>query len=383
MRSIETKSPYLTVMLPVYNGQDYLAQAIESVLSQPCEDLEVLVLDDGSKDNTKKIAQKYVRQDPRVRLLSHENVGLGQNRNLGYAYVRGEWLVFLDHDDVMFPGIYTEALLNSLTKCKESGIEMVVNSRVRGNEQLSDLYFDRIKTNGLFPSGSQESWNIPFELATNLYSSDLIMRNNILFSTTRPEMESIFRHKCAYLANRVMFCNQGFIEIRRMSDSQITKTWNKLQMRAVRLAEYAKLPQWHSQHGNDADAVNQAYRILSGTIVEFFDDAVRSGTSVEDIQGLLYDNEVDKEILIPNDNYTISANSMIRLYHNKYFLLMKVFATIRGLIRLSRRGFVASFHINRNIVRVTCAQLAAVSRNYPTAIRRILAHAEKEKRNLN
>lgn len=383
MRSIKTKSPYLTVMLPVYNGQDYLAQAIESVLSQPCEDLEVLILDDGSKDNTKKVAQKYVKQDHRVRLLSHENVGLGQNRNLGYAYVRGEWLVFLDHDDVMFPGIYTEALLNSLTKCKESGIEMIVNSRVRGNEQLSDLYFDRIKTNGLFPSGSQESWNIPFELATNLYSSDLIMRNNILFSTTRPEMESIFRHKCAYLANRVMFCNQGFIEIRRMSDSQITNNWNKLQMRAVRLAEYAKLPQWHSQHENDADAVNEAYRILSGTIVEFFDDAVRSSASVEDIQELLYDNEVDKKILIPSSNYTVTANSMIRFYSNKYFFLMKVFSIIRGLMRLSRRELVALFHVNSNTVRITYAQLAAVSRNYPTSIRRILAQAEKEKRNSN
>ena len=379
MSHIMQDRPYVTVMIPVYNGENFLRQAVDSVLSQPCRDFEVLILDDGSTDRTREIGEMYAAQDDRVRFFTHKNVGLGENRNLGYPYVRGTWLIFLDHDDVMSPGVYTEELHHALEECESAGIEMIVNSRVRGNEQLGDLRFDRIPTNGVFPSHDSVSWKIPYELATNIYSADLILRNNITFATTRPEMESIFRHQCAYLANHVMFCNQGFLEIRRSSDSQITSNWNQVKMRAVRLAEYAKLPLWHKSHGNDPAAISKAYEVLSDTIVEFFDTAVRAELSRADIDKTLVSNKVHNDVLLPRAEYTTVARNLIHWYQGGKLVRIKVDAIFRGAIRVLKRKFTA-FEQERGVEnRWTDAQFSEAVKQYPSAILSLLGKTEERK----
>lgn len=360
--------PYITVMVPVYNGENFLRQAVDSVLSQPCGDFEVLILDDGSTDRTREIGEAYAAQDNRVHFFTHENVGLGQNRNLGYPHVRGKWLIFLDHDDVMFPGVYTEELRQALEKCESTGIEMIVNSRVRSNEQLGDLRFDRIPTNGIFPSHDPVSWKIPYELATNVYSADLVLRNSITFATTRPEMESIFRHQCAYLANRVMFCNQGFIEIRRASGSQITNNWNRMKMRAVRLAEYSKLPAWHKVHGDDSAAVSKAYEVLSGTIVDFFDAAARAGLPCEDIDKTLSENAVRDDVLQPRAEYTKTARDVLRHYRAGRLGRIKADAILRGLVRVAKRRFATSDQERGADLQWANEQFEEAAKRYPAAI---------------
>lgn len=293
--------PFLTVMIPVYNGADYVADAIRSVLNQPCRDLEVLVLDDGSTDDTLAICQRLAEEDSRVCVVTHTNVGLGANRNDGFAYVHGTWLVFLDHDDVMAPDIYSEPCMHALEICMQQGIEMIVNSRVRVDEQLHHPRFDALSLNGVFPQGSVQSWDIPYELATNWYSSNLIERNCIRFAETRPEMESIFRHQCAYLANKVLFCNKGFIEFRRENDAQITNNWDLVRVSAVRLANYAKLPQWHIDHGNDPVAVAKAYEIVDHCIRDFFIFSFERQLSWNQINNVLEDEHVSfKELMAQN-----------------------------------------------------------------------------------
>lgn len=70
--------PFLSVLIPVYNGERYLGSAIESALNQPCKDLEIIVANDGSTDNSLAIARQYADKDDRIRVVSHENVGRGK-----------------------------------------------------------------------------------------------------------------------------------------------------------------------------------------------------------------------------------------------------------------------------------------------------------------
>jgi glycosyltransferase involved in cell wall biosynthesis len=95
----ETKVSKVSVVIPCYNQARFLGEAIESVLSQSYPDLEVIVVDDGSKDDTAEVAFAYASGDPRVRLIRQQNRGLAGARNRGLADSRGEYVVFLDSDD--------------------------------------------------------------------------------------------------------------------------------------------------------------------------------------------------------------------------------------------------------------------------------------------
>jgi len=94
----------LTVILPVYNGERYLSETIDSVLAQSYRDYEFLILDDGSCDATPEILERYARLDPRIRLLRHDNHGVGYTLNRGLAEARGRLIAQIGADDVALPG---------------------------------------------------------------------------------------------------------------------------------------------------------------------------------------------------------------------------------------------------------------------------------------
>jgi glycosyltransferase involved in cell wall biosynthesis len=89
----------VSVVIPCYNQARFLGEAIQSVLRQGYSDLEIIVVDDGSRDGTEEVASGYAKEDSRVRLVRQENRGLAAARNRGLAEAEGEYIVFLDSDD--------------------------------------------------------------------------------------------------------------------------------------------------------------------------------------------------------------------------------------------------------------------------------------------
>lgn len=89
--------------MPVYEGREHLAAAIDSVLAQTFEEFELLVVDDGSTDGSSAIARTYAGRDPRVHYRRQENAGQGAARNAGIGVARGEAVAFLDQDDLWLP----------------------------------------------------------------------------------------------------------------------------------------------------------------------------------------------------------------------------------------------------------------------------------------
>ena len=101
--SMET-APLVSVIMPVYNVEIYLAEAIESILTQTLSDLELIVIDDCSTDGSAAILRDYASRDERVRLLLHErNQGMASTRNSGIAVSRGEFIAMMDSDDISLP----------------------------------------------------------------------------------------------------------------------------------------------------------------------------------------------------------------------------------------------------------------------------------------
>ena len=97
----EVEGPLVSVIIPVYNGERYLSSAIESVLQQKYRPLEILVVDDGSVDESAHVAQSYTE----VRYIYQENRGPAGARNTGIMAANGEFIAYLDHDDAWLPNL--------------------------------------------------------------------------------------------------------------------------------------------------------------------------------------------------------------------------------------------------------------------------------------
>lgn len=96
-------SPVISVILPVYNGGKHLSEAIESILSQTFKEFELIVIDDGSTDQTLSILHDYQIKDTRISVISRENKGLIETLNEGVDFARGEWIARMDADDIALP----------------------------------------------------------------------------------------------------------------------------------------------------------------------------------------------------------------------------------------------------------------------------------------
>lgn len=110
----------ISIIMPVFNGQEYIEKAIESVLSQSLEDFELIIVDDGSTDETLGIAGSY--DDERIRVISQNNQGPGQARNRGLDIACGEYVMFLDADD----WFCMDALKTAYAEAKKSDTDITV-----------------------------------------------------------------------------------------------------------------------------------------------------------------------------------------------------------------------------------------------------------------
>lgn len=94
----------ISVIVPVYNTKQYLPRCIDSNLNQSFTDFEILLIDDGSTDESGRICDSYAVKDERILVFHKENGGVSSARNIGLKNAKGEWVCFLDSDDEMLSG---------------------------------------------------------------------------------------------------------------------------------------------------------------------------------------------------------------------------------------------------------------------------------------
>jgi len=99
----------VSVVMPVYNGQEYLNEAIESVLQSSYKNLELIIVNDGSTDGSKLIIDKY-KNDNRVHIINQSNMGIVSSRNKGLEHATGDYLSFIDQDDIVDKEFYSKCI---------------------------------------------------------------------------------------------------------------------------------------------------------------------------------------------------------------------------------------------------------------------------------
>lgn len=125
--------PVVSVIVPVYNAEPYLAQCVESLLNQTCRDLQIILVNDGSTDNSPAIAERYARADARVELYTQPDLGQSAARNKGMRYATGEYISFIDSDDYLDADYY-ETLLAAF--CPDTAVVQIGYRRVQNGNVL-------------------------------------------------------------------------------------------------------------------------------------------------------------------------------------------------------------------------------------------------------
>lgn len=140
-------SVFFSIVIPTFNRSTFLPSAFESIRSQTYQDFEIIVVNDGSTDNTEEIVSKHQKIDPRIKLINQENAERGAARNKGWKAAAGKYVVFFDSDDLM----KADYLLELEASAKKTDAELICGKIVfQTNQGHHKAHLDQKKLSGFY-----------------------------------------------------------------------------------------------------------------------------------------------------------------------------------------------------------------------------------------
>lgn len=178
--------PYkISVIMPIYNTEKYLDESLKTVENQTLKNIEIICVNDGSKDGSLKIMEEHAAKDDRIKIINKENGGVCSARNVGIRAAQGEYISFIDSDDLI-PDYALEKAYNDLKKYKVDVVSFGLKMFVDGEDSgMSSLNYDPSKVKVCERSKNQNPFYDMAEntgyIVTKVYKRSLIVDNNIWF----------------------------------------------------------------------------------------------------------------------------------------------------------------------------------------------------------
>ena len=213
----------ITIIINVYNGEKYISKCLESIINQTYRNIEILIVNDGSTDNTLNICTSY--KDNRIRIINQENMGLSLARNVGIENSKGEYLYFIDSDDFVQYDV-VEYLYNLCKKyktlmatCKPIDVYNYNNAHIKSSKEQIEVISskDMLKKILLSEDRAVNLWN-------KLIHKNIF--NNIRFEN-RPINDVAVTYKLALATNKIAYSNQiKYYYLRHKDSITISKQKN-------------------------------------------------------------------------------------------------------------------------------------------------------------
>lgn len=218
------KAKKVSIIIPVYNAEKYVANTIKSVVNQTLKDIEIILVNDGSKDNSKEICEKYANEDDRIIVINKENGGLADARNAGMSKATGKYIMFLDADD-LYEIDSCEHMYNVIEKSKAD--------YVIGNYQMMDEDGTKWK-NSAFSSENYKEFKLDkndYERAffvmnstawNKIYNTQFLRNNDITFKVPSPSEDDYFTSLC-YIKAKYGYYTSKIMYLYRNSSNSLSK----------------------------------------------------------------------------------------------------------------------------------------------------------------
>ena len=197
------KEPKVSVIIPVYNGENFLNKCLDCVCSQSLKDIEILCINDGSTDSSPKILQEYAKKDKRIKVINQKNQGLSASRNNAIKMAKGKYLAFVDADDYVNK-IFLEELYKAILKEKaDVAVGNIIRIDNKKEDKLLVLKKEQIatKTDDIF-----RLFNIPKTcyVWNKLYERKFIINNSLFFKEGIYFEDIIWSSQVAQKAKKVV-----------------------------------------------------------------------------------------------------------------------------------------------------------------------------------
>ena len=227
----------ISIVIPIYNAEKYLAKCLDSVVGQTLKDIEIICVNDGSTDSSLEIAEKYAYSDGRIKIINKSNSGYGNSMNMGFDIATGEYLGIVESDDYaepdMFEKLYSEAEKHKLDIVK-SGFYYYYSVPKESN--ISAPVLTKGMPHGVFCPTEKLSlkkqisvFNFKPTIWSAIYRNDFIKENHIRFNETAGAsyQDLAFTFKVFALAKRVKFIPSCLLHYRQDNESSSINSKNK------------------------------------------------------------------------------------------------------------------------------------------------------------
>lgn len=206
-------APLVSIIVPVYKTASFLPKCIDSILAQSINNFEVLLIDDGSPDESPAICEEYSRKDTRIRTIHKENGGVSSARNLGIEMSKGQYITFIDSDDFVEPNYLYDMILMAKEKAGQNKNILVISDyqpfTENGYEErsFSPPFMAKLSAGGTTATQFRELiFNfIIFPPYCKLYRKDILDNKNIQFDTELKSAED-FEFNMRYLNEMDYIC---------------------------------------------------------------------------------------------------------------------------------------------------------------------------------
>lgn len=212
--------PRISVIVPFYNVEGYIEKCLETLVNQTFQDIEIILVNDGSKDRSEEIAKKFAnRYENKIVYLEKENGGLSSARNFGLAHARGEYVAFVDSDDYIEKNMY-EKMYNLIIKERSDMVEC-------------DFYWEypnkkKIDTGKLYNNKNQMLENVRVVAWNKLIKKEIIDKHGIEFPNGYQYEDVEFTYKLIPYIQKVSFLKEPMVHYiqrtKSISNSQNEKT---------------------------------------------------------------------------------------------------------------------------------------------------------------
>ena len=229
--------PKVSVIVPVYNVEQYLERCLDSIVNQTLEDIEIIIVNDGSTDGSLKICEKYQAEDKRIILLNQNNKGVGHARNKALDIVRGEYICFVDSDD-WIDITMLEEIYNFFKKTQADVIQFnyttyYENGKFQGYQNIGKWLKKYLNKN----IRNYETFNfqdvviksfkyLPKQIWDRAYSTEFIKNNNIHFAPTKISEDNAFSLAAYLLAKKILYIDTSFYNYFMRTGSTVNKASN-------------------------------------------------------------------------------------------------------------------------------------------------------------
>ncbi|MCZ2085285.1 MAG: glycosyltransferase [Flavobacteriales bacterium] len=336
--------PVISVIVPLYNVERYLATCIESIQNQTLKDIEIILVNDGSPDTSGEIAEAFAKKDNRIKVIHKNNGGLSSARNEGLLMAKGCYISFIDSDDWIDP-----TMLKDLYLAAQKGVaDIVVSGVIVEYTKENSKVVDNVPAN-IINNNRDEFGNLFWELKkmklsnyawNKLYKTSFINNNELKFSVDSMPAEDLFFNLSAFkTAKSITVVNKAYYHYMKRDETSILSKYQKnlIIVEEQRKAAYMDFFNHFKMYGEEySDFLNRMpINAGSGIVLNLFKNSAPFNRKerVSIISKYIYNSKEVQENIGSFDSKNLYEKIFIFLYRFTNPRLMELTYSVLFILR--------------------------------------------------